>query len=212
MGWLYMNRHHMGGHETPKAYLDDQFTYNRTLEDGSTRGMRILDSACVGNRVWYGAAQKIENDVPGDIVAIVCLVRWNPRDKENLHFGYKDMDETMGPCEDGCPERILKLLTPTTYEGALDWRRRCLARLRTRSRKIEDGMRIKLATPVTFTDGHVGDEFVVVKRGSSITFRRDKGFGRYRIRNFRELAWVVVPETRVHRTVFAPAPASATPA
>lgn len=212
MGWLYMNRHHMGGHETPKAYLDDQFTYSRSFEDGTTRGMRVLDSACVGNRVWYGAAQKVENDVPGDVVAIVCLVRWNPRDKENLQFGYKDMDETMGPCEDGCPERILKLLTPTTYEHALDWRRRCLARLRTRSRKIEDGMRIKLATPMTFTDGHVGDEFVVVKEGSSIRFRCPERSGRYHIRNFRELAWSVVPETKVHRTVFAPASASATPA
>ena len=210
MGWLYMNRHHMGGHATPKAYLDDQFTYSRTLADGTVHGMRVLDSACVGNRVWYGAAQKTRNEVPGDVFAVVCLVRWNPRDKESLHFGYKDMDETMGPCEDGCPERILRLLTPTTYEGALDWRRRCLARLRTRSRKVEDGMRIRLAAPITFTDGRVGTDFVVVKRGSSISFKCNKGFGRYRIRNFRDLAWTVLPETKVHRTVFGAAPASAT--
>ena len=90
MGWLYMNRHHMGGHETPKAYLDAQFTYSNTLEGGGTRGMRVLESACVGNRVWYAAAQKLDNDQAGDVVAIVCLVRWNPRDKEGMHFGYKD--------------------------------------------------------------------------------------------------------------------------
>ena len=117
----------------------------------------------------------------------------------------------MGPCEDGCPERILRLLTPTTYESALDWRRRCLARLRKRKRPIEDGMRIKLPEPLTFTDGFKGDEFVVVKRGSSISFRAAGGGSRYRIRNFRDLSWSVVPETKVHRTVFATPTASATP-
>ena len=208
MGWLYMNRYHMGGHATPKAYLDAQLTYSRTVEGGGTRGLKVLDSACVGNRVYYAAAQTIENERAGEVVAIVCLVRWNPRAKDELHFGYKDMDETWGPCEDSCPERILRLLTPTTNESALDWRRRCLARLRTRSRKLEDGMRIKLATTVTFTDGHVGDEFVVVKNGGAISLRCPNGFGRYRIRNLRDLPWTVVPETKVHRTVFA---ASASP-
>lgn len=90
MGWLYMNRHHMGGHATPKAYLDAQFTYSRALEGGGTQGMRVLESACVGNRVWYAAAQVIRDEQPGDVVAIVCLVRWNPKDKEGMHFGYKD--------------------------------------------------------------------------------------------------------------------------
>jgi hypothetical protein len=33
------------------------------------------------------------------------------------------MIEHMGPFEDGCPERILTLLTPTDDEHALDWRR-----------------------------------------------------------------------------------------
>lgn len=202
MGWLYMNRFHMGGHDTPKAYLEAQFTYNRELEDGGTRGMRVLESSCVGNRVWYAAVQIVENGEERDVVAIVCLVRWNPRDKEGLHFGYKDLDETCGPCEDGCPEKILRLLTPTTNEHALDWRRRCLKRLRNRKRPVTDGMRIKLARPLTFTDGFKGDQFLVVKRRGSISFRSTTGGGRYRIRNFRELAWSVVPETKIHRTLF----------
>ncbi|MBB3350084.1 hypothetical protein FHY02_004581, partial [Sphingomonas sp. BK069] len=29
MGWLSMPLSSMGGHATPKAYLDDQFTYSR---------------------------------------------------------------------------------------------------------------------------------------------------------------------------------------
>lgn len=202
MGWLFMNRYHMGGHDTPKAYLDAQFTYFREQDGGGTRGLKVLESACAGNRVYYAAAQVIEDGKPGDVFAIVCLVRWNPRSTTGDHFGYKDMDESMGPCEDGCPERILSLLTPTTREHALDWRRRCLARLQKHRRRIEHGMRIKLAQPLTFTNGHEGDEFIVVKRGGSITFRPANGHGYYRIRNFRDLDWSVVPETKVHRTVF----------
>jgi hypothetical protein len=41
-----------------------------------------------------------------------------------------------------------------------------------------------------------------VKKGESVTFRSDVGRGRYRITSFRDLAWTVVPETKVHRTIF----------
>ncbi len=118
----------------------------------------------------------------------------------------------MGPCEAGCPARILRLLSPTSKEGALDWRRRCLVRLRLHARRIDNGMRIKLPRPISFSDGHSGTEFIVVKQGEKITFRNDKGYGHYRISNFRDLAWSVVPETKVHRTVFAAPAACATPA
>ena len=40
MGWLSMPRSSMGGHATPKAYLDDQFTYSREEDGGGRRGAR----------------------------------------------------------------------------------------------------------------------------------------------------------------------------
>lgn len=40
-------------------------------------------------------------------------------------FCYKDMDETMGPCEAHCPTKVLDLLTPTDNENANEWRARC---------------------------------------------------------------------------------------
>jgi len=115
----------------------------------------------------------------------------------------------MGPCEAGCPARILRLLSPTAKEGALDWRRRCLARLRLHARKVGDGMRIRFPRSIKFSDGHSGTEFIVVKRGEKITFRNGAGHGRYRISHFRDLSWSVVPETKIHRTVFAASPPSA---
>ena len=203
MGWLYMPRCSMAGHASPKAYLDDQFTYSRDQEDGSTRGLKVLASSCPGNRVYYAAAQALANGGGGEIFAIVCLVRWNPNDKEGMIFGYKDMDETMGPNEASCPEAILKLLTPTQNEHALDWRKRCLANLQRRLRKLQDGDRIKLPAPMKFTDGHEGDEFIVEKRGRRVVLRDPASRLGYRITGFMERAWTVVPQTKVHKTIFA---------
>ncbi|MBI0477054.1 hypothetical protein D9601_17030 [Sphingomonas sp. MA1305] len=203
MGWLYMHRDSMGGHATAKAYLDAQFTYAREQPDGGSRGFNVVASACVGNRVYYAAAQRMENGIGHEIVAIVCLVRWNPRDREGLVFGYKDMDETCGPNEAACPPRILALLSPTDNAYALAWRERCRVRAERAKRRLEEGMRIRLARPVTFTDGYSGDEFVVERLGRRLALRPPGGGGRYRIRGIATLDWTVVHETRVHGTVFA---------
>ncbi len=64
----------------------------------------------------------MENGAGGEVFALVCLVRRNPKSTDGHAFGYKDMSESMGPWEDGCPAKILDLLTPTTSEYALDWR------------------------------------------------------------------------------------------
>ena len=109
----------------------------------------------------------------------------------------------MGPCEDDCPERILRLLTASDSESALQWRRRCLANLRLRARKLTEGMRIRLAVPLHFTNGHEGTDFTVVKHRRGIAFRPVDGSGLYHIRGVRTLAWEVLPRTRVHKTLFA---------
>jgi len=92
MGWLFMNRYHMGGHDTPKAYLYAEFTYSREQDDGGARGLKVLGSACAGNHVYFAAAQVIDDGKLGNVFAIVCLLRWNPRSTTGDHFGYKDMD------------------------------------------------------------------------------------------------------------------------
>lgn len=92
MGWLSMTSAGMGGHATPKAYLDAQFTYSRTYDGGGTHGMRVIDSAFVGNRVWYAATEIIADGDVQYVIALVCLVRWNPKAKDGYSFAYKDME------------------------------------------------------------------------------------------------------------------------
>lgn len=81
MGWLYMRS--LAGYATPKAYLDAQFTYDR-----DTGSSRVLASSLVGRRTYYAAVEWVpaasgEREVSG----LVCLVRYNPRDREGLVFG-----------------------------------------------------------------------------------------------------------------------------
>ena len=202
MGWLTMSRFHMGGHKTAKDYLDAQFTYSREA-DGTIKGLKVLASSCPQNRTYYAASQVMIDGVGKEVFAIVCKVMWNPKSKSGEHFGYKDMDESVGPYEDSCPRHILDLLTPTDREHALDWRARCRANLARRSRKIEDGDRIKLAQALTFSDGHVGDEFIVVKRGRRLSFRDPATRCGYAISRFMERDWTILPVTKVHKTIFA---------
>ena len=198
-----MSRASLGGHTSAKSYLDAQFTYDRPQDDGSSHGLKVLASACPGNRVYYAATQVITDGKPGEVFAIVCLVRWNPHDKEGFILGYKDMEESMGPHEADCPARILDLLTSTDKQYALDWRARCRANHERRTRKLADGDRIRLPEPMKFTDGHVGQEFIVSKRGRRTVLRDPETGGHYRISRLMERAWSIVRVTKVHNTLFA---------
>lgn len=207
MGWLSMPLSSMSPHSTPKAYLDAQFTYDRRDADGKGRALRVIASSCLRNKIWYAAVTPSSDGVDGATFAVVCLVAWNPRAKDGFVFAYKDMDETMGPNEAECPERILALLGETDHASALDWRRRCLDRLAQRStRPLEHGMHIRLPRTMKFTDGHEGTDFIVHKRGRKIALAKlGSDYAGYRISGLRDMAWIVVPppaQTRVHKTVF----------
>ena len=110
MGWLYMQS--LGGHSGPRQYLDAQFTFARPRPDvqgAAVRASRACASTTRPSSMFVTRRDK------RTVFAAVCLVRYNPRDREGYIFGYKDMDETVGPNESDCPEAILDLLTQTEY-------------------------------------------------------------------------------------------------
>jgi len=120
MGWLYMRS--LGSHSGPRQYRDAQFTFERP-----EARCRVLRSALVGMRTYYAAVESVGSNGEREVFAIVCLVRYNPRDREGYIFGCKDMDESMWPCEAECPPAVLDLLTPTHRPYAVQWRERCRA-------------------------------------------------------------------------------------
>ncbi|MCY1166326.1 hypothetical protein D9M73_62530 [compost metagenome] len=82
MGWLYMRD--MRGHATPRAYLDNQFTYSR-----DDHRLTVLASSMIGS-TYYAACERIEASGDREVFAVVCLTRHNPRSTDGHVFGYKD--------------------------------------------------------------------------------------------------------------------------
>ncbi len=179
MGWLYMQS--LRGHAGPRAYLDAQFTYERPEHRS-----RVLRSALVAMQTYYAALEIVRAGGEREVTALVCLVRYNPRDRDGYIFGYKDRDESMGPCESECPPAILDLLMPTERPYAVAWRERCrtAAARRASKPKLRSGQTIVFAEPITFSDGATFDRMVVVldpHRPRQVRFRPAEGPGLYRI-------------------------------
>lgn len=102
MGWLF-------GHYTRKSLVEH-------LTNGN--GVKTLKRCFKGNNMW--AVQETEN---GIVFACLYLIRGNPREQNDpCNWGYKDIDETMGPCDTSFPASWLDLLSPTDSKYALEWR------------------------------------------------------------------------------------------
>lgn len=190
MGWLFMTD--LRGHAGPREYLDAQFTY----QHGESR-CRVLRSGLVAMRTYYAAAEIEGPGRPKAVVGLVCLVRYNPRDREGYIFGYKDMDETMGPVESRCPGAILDLLTPTENEQALAWRARCRQALlgRASKPKLRHGQTVVFAEPLTFVDGAQYERLTVIispRRPRAVRFAPvGETIARYRISNLKSRSYRV---------------------
>lgn len=86
-----------------------------------------VDAAIVGSTV-YVAYHEYKTD---RVYAIIFLTFW----KEGCLY-VKSMDESTGPCEDKCPARILRKLSPLNdtvdpHGWAAGWRKRCAQKRKT---------------------------------------------------------------------------------
>ena len=116
----------------PKLDENGKFDRKKFCDGLWRETVTVLKSSMVGT-VYYAALaetkkwdnnEKKYKDVPKEeqrVFAEVVLTKMY-RDGE---FLYKSVPESFGPCEDDCPAGILKLLSPTDDEYALDWRKRC---------------------------------------------------------------------------------------
>lgn len=152
MGWTYYRpSFYKNGKVDRKAELD----YNY--------GNRVVKSQMVGT-TWFAAIKSPYSD---EVWAAIYLTAVDKGD-----FGYKDMDETMGPYNYACPKSILKLLTPTDNKLANEWREKCYEYHRQKAekksgfsyRKAKRGSKIQWTTPLDLTSGHkAGDVLLLTK-------------------------------------------------
>ena len=146
----------------------------------------VVDYSKKGNTV-YMAVKKLDTE---EIFAVVTLISFSGGE-----FYWKTMDESMGPVEAECPQRILKRLTPTDYEFAQDWRDRCWQYHKTnkiRSQKYKHGDILEFPREISFMNGFNGKVFILVKEGRSTYFAPFKGqndmsqvYAQYRITRWK---------------------------
>lgn len=134
MGWTFQEKP-----RDVKGYLDRSLTW-----DNETGARRVLDSAIVAAREYYAAVEWIKPDGTREVWCAVFMLQFVPMAQDGMTFGYKDMDESMGPRIARCPERILDLLTETDSEWANAWRQRCREyhAARKAKPKLQPGMRL----------------------------------------------------------------------
>ena len=155
MGWLFYTDRRV------QTYADEKTEIKRlcTFETDTRRTTPVKVSK-VGS-TWYAAAKVesldaapledrtyvIEKDGSFTFGA-VFLTRY-----DDGCWGYKDMEESAGPCESRAPLSVLNLLSelkdPDSYAHA--WRQRC--RDWAAIPDYAEGDKIKLASPVTLSDG-----------------------------------------------------------
>ena len=155
MGWLFYTDRRVQTYADEKAEITRLCTF-----ETDTRRTTLVKASKVGS-TWYAAA-KVESldaarledrtyatDEDGTFTfGAVFLTR-----TDDGCWGYKDMEESAGPCESRAPLSILNLLSelkdPESYAHA--WRQRCrdLAAIP----DYAEGDKIKLVAPVTLSDG-----------------------------------------------------------
>jgi hypothetical protein len=118
-----------------------------------------------------------------EVYALVCQLDLRGDPEGRYNFGYKDVDETGGPFEDECPERILRLLTPTDDPTANRWRERCWERIRRRKERpaLRTGKYLVLDEPLVFADGQKRRVFYIKDARRRIFLATPGGSLRYRL-------------------------------
>lgn len=140
MGWTTYHATHYNrrGEVDRKAECDEVFTENS--EHGK---WEVLKSSMHGS-TYYAAVRRTRPGGESYVFGAVCLTNVDSSDYYN--FGYKDMDESVGPFSYDCPLSILDLLSPTENELALEWREQC----RRKAKSKNSLSRLPVGTTIEF--------------------------------------------------------------
>lgn len=157
----------------------------REVSQDASKGtsFEVLKSSFVGS-TWYAAVKVQTPPQPAYVIALIFKTC-----RRGGEFIYKDMEESMGPCEVDCPASIMKLLTPieelerlgvsTSY--AAEWRAnvKAAAEKRAMARKSKsefiDGQVVRFPNPLSFNKGKTMVDVATVRHFTRRN-RRKLGF------------------------------------
>lgn len=110
---------------------------------------RVLASCCVGNNMW--SVHRITREYAESETAPVTerkestfIVLFLIQKFPGGVWGYKDIEESMGPCEVNCPLSYLDMAPEPDGEYGRNWRERVRAFQAKRGMKLSIGLRVKL--------------------------------------------------------------------
>lgn len=169
MGWLnYHIEKDFNGKFDKKGELDKMWNQKEHRDCNGTHypELKVLKSSMIGS-TYYAAIKSI---LRGEetIYAVVVLTSIDNTRYDN--FGYKSMTEFYGPCQYQCPISILKLLTPTKDEYALEWRKKCYEYHNKKNQKdslnkLPINSKIEVIVPFDTTAAKKGEKIILVKCG-----------------------------------------------
>ena len=183
MGWTYMNK--------DKGVGIKDFFSKRFNSDSDGKTIRVIDCSSTISEAYM--AVEVNTGSEHEVFAVVCCINHRPKDYYN--FGYKDMVEDTGPYYYNCPERILKLLTPTESKYACEWRAKCwenIARRKSRP-SFRVGDTIDFENPVSFRNGWNLKRFKVTNKRKLLFESPDVGNVSFKLskRSFDNIPYVV---------------------
>jgi hypothetical protein len=137
---------------------------HKEILTGFAPGYKVLASAskAYGKRFWV----KLETPT-GERFIYLALVNGD----KNNGWGYKGMDESMGPNEVDCPLKFLKDLSPPQNEWSKNWREKVVnyweARKGNHGKKFSSGDRVLIGGTVYVVTGKSARSYFVTKEGGN---------------------------------------------
>lgn len=131
MGWSFCFAH------TEKRHIIEDRIKGFT---GEKYKVEFLDHSVVGNHLWkVGKSTNLETGFSDLWIGLDLL----SKSKYDRCWGYKDMEESMGPYFYDCPLKFLKMVPPPDSKSADGWREKVIAfhakKKADAARKIEAG-------------------------------------------------------------------------
>lgn len=168
MGWLYSS-----------SWDSATSVRNHVREQITQCGHEIVKDATTKYGRNYWAAIKLKGT--NEITIVHCLFNGDKRDGYPC-WGYKDMDESAGPCEKDCPLSLLDLCTDPPPGFAVEWRAEVRAYHAKRIAQLQVSKAITVGSRVWLRHNHKLNPFVIRRIEGQKLYGVDcKGFGLYRI-------------------------------
>lgn len=124
MGWLFT----YANYSSAKEYAETEII--------KKNGDRVIKHRLVGNHLWM-----LYKGDSGKKLIVLCLIQ-----KSEGQYGYKDIDETMGPYYYDCPLSFIKEADEPYNDSARNWREKVKKHHANKKEKKETfaaGMKIK---------------------------------------------------------------------